>query len=60
MDLHPDITPDGGGYTFICIDCKFRVYTYEAPPEPICYTCHYIRDNPNMPKEIIDLLRSKV
>lgn len=56
MTAEPRATPD-----FICEDCASPVFVVGGPHDgkPVCGTCRFIRERPDMPEEIKRTLRGE-
>jgi len=49
---------DEAAFEFICEDCGDEVHHYgDFDGVPVCCTCRYIREHPDMPEEMKKRLR---
>lgn len=43
-----------GGYVFECTSCHYTVHTAEHDGYPVCLTCRWFDERPQIPREVRD------
>jgi hypothetical protein len=47
-------------WQFICEDCGYEIYSFGSqPPQEVCATCQFLRENPDISASIRAILREE-
>lgn len=53
-------SPEKGGFVFTCTSCGFQVYTLIHDGFPVCLTCRWFDERPQIPREVRERIQGKL
>jgi hypothetical protein len=60
MEIHVVEEIGPGQFQFICRDCGYEIFVFgERWSEPLCATCRWLADHPDMPESVKAMLRGE-